>query len=108
MIAWGDGAAAFDNNLPQDLTVTDIDLEGELNHHPFFYYRNKATMIEKWIEELLDEASTKVFFNKNKYFTWTNAATGIDELDGSTMLQLVVQSINPTTRVGVSDLKREI
>ena len=39
---------------------------------------------------------------------WTNPVTGAQDFDGPTMLQLIVISINPTTRVGISTYKMEI
>ena len=50
----------------------------------------------------------KTFFNKKRELTWMDPLTLIEELDGPTMLQMIIQVINPTTRVGVSDFKMEI
>ena len=39
---------------------------------------------------------------------WTNPVTGAHEFDEPTMLQLIIHSTNPTTRVGVSNYKMDI
>ena len=85
--------------------INPADTEGDCVH---FYRRIQATMIAKRIEGLFDQAPINTFFNKKRDFTWTDTATGIEELDGPTMLQIIVQGINPTNRVGVSDYKMEI
>ena len=45
---------------------------------------------------------------KKHDFSWINAARGSINHDGPTMLQILIQGINPTTRVGVSDFKKAI
>ena len=65
-------------------------------------------MITKRIEGIFDEASIKTIFNKKREFTWNDPITGIEELDDPTMLQIIIQGVNPTTRVGVSDFRMEI
>ena len=105
---WGDRTAAFNDEVPDNLVITEIDPAGEPTDRVHFYRRTRATMIAKRVEGLFDEASMKTLFNKKREFTWTDPATGIEELDGPTMLQIIIQGINPTTRVGVSDYKMEI
>ena len=106
--AWGDRTVDFNDDVPDKLEINAIDPGGEENDHPHFYRRTRADMIAKRIKGTFDEASIKTIFNKKREFTWNDPITGIEELDGPTMLQIIIQGINPTTRVGVSDFKMEI
>ena len=64
-------------------------------------------MISKQIEGSLDKTSFKILLAQ-KIFIYTVPITGAQEFDGPTMLLLIVNSINPTTRVGASNYKKEI
>ena len=61
-------------------------------------------MIAKCIKNSLYSASFKTLFSKRKHFTWTNVSSTAS-YDGPTILHLLISSVNPSTRVGVSDLK---
>jgi len=65
-------------------------------------------MIRKRIEGSLDDASFKTLMLKKKDFCWTNPTTGSIDHDEPTMLQIIINGINPTTRVGVSDFKKAV
>ena len=107
-ITWGDPTADFDDDLPANLVCEAIDPAANAPHIPRFYRRVRVGMIAKRIEGSLDEASMKTLKIKKREFSWTNPTTGAIELDGPTMLQIIIQGINPTTRVGVSDFKKSI
>ena len=64
-------------------------------------------MIAKRIQNSLTATSWTTLFNKRRHYTWTDA-NGNVSYDGPTMLFLIVSSINPSTRVGVSDLKSNL
>ena len=64
-------------------------------------------MIAKRIEASLTSVSWKVLFGKRKHFTWVGT-NGVASYNGPTMLQLIISTINPSTRVGISDLKSSI
>ena len=61
-------------------------------------------MIAKQIENSISTVSWKRLFSKRKHFTWTQT-NGNASYDESTMLQMLVSSVNQSTRVGISDLK---
>ena len=107
-ITWGDPTADFDDDLPANLVCEAIDPAANAPHIPRFYRRVRVGMIAKRIEGSLDEASMKTLMIKKRDFSWTNPTTGAIELDGPTMLQIIIQGINPTTRIGVSDFKKSI
>ena len=100
--------SSFGDDLPQDMAITAIDPAVDATHLPSFYCQIKSAMISKQIEGSLDESSFKTIFAKKKELIWTDPITGAQEFDGPTMLQLTVNSINPTTCVGVSDCKIDI
>ena len=66
-----------------------------------------SRMIAKHVESSLTSASWKVLFGKRQHFNWMGT-NGVASYDGPTMLQLIISTINPSTRVGISDLKTSI
>jgi len=72
-----------------------------------FFRQVRSKMIAKRIESSLSSASWKVLFGKRKHFTWMGS-NGIASYDGPTMLQIIISTVNPSTRVGISDLKVSI
>ena len=72
-----------------------------------FFRQVRSKMIAKRIEASLTSVSWKVLFGKRKHFTWVGT-NGVASYDGPTMLQLIISTINPSTRVGISDLKSSI
>ena len=87
---WGDMAADFNDELPASLGMTDINRVDIEVDHGHFYYRIKSTMIAKCIKGSFEKASIKALFNQKRKFTWTDHITSIEELDGPTMLQIIV------------------
>ena len=81
-----------------------FDLATDLDDKLMFFGRVRSKMIDKRIESSLSSASWNVLFGKRKYFTWTSS-NGVASYDGPTMFQLIIFSVNPSTRVGISDLK---
>ena len=61
-------------------------------------------MIAKHIKNTISSASWKTLFLKRKHFIWTSVSSNAS-YDGPTMLQILISGVNPSTRVGVSDLK---
>ena len=72
-----------------------------------FFRRVWSKMIAKRIDSSLSSASWKVLFGKCKNFTWTGS-NGDASYDGPMMLQIIISTVNPSTRVGISDLKVSI
>ena len=60
-------------------------------------------MIAKRIIGHLKTADYEVLKNKAKQFTWKGH--GEEEIDSPTILWLLLQICNPSTRVGVAELK---
>ena len=71
------------------------------------YRRVRSKMIAKRIENSSTTSSWKTLLSKRKHFTWANS-DGTANYDGPTILQILISSINSSTRVGVSDLKTSI
>ena len=64
-------------------------------------------MIGSRIYKSLDEDSKKYLHTKSDMWIW-KSHEGEDYYDGVTMLQILVTKVNPSTRVGVSDLKEKL
>jgi len=63
-------------------------------------------MIAKRIFGHLKTADFEILKNQASKYTWTNDVK--EEMDGPTMLWLLLQSCNPSTRVGISELKTDL
>ena len=98
---------ALGNDLPDPMVQTVLDPANNGDHLRMFYRQSRSRMIAKRIQNSLTSASWKVLFSKRKHYSW-RAPNGTVSYDGPTMLYLIVSSVNPSTRVGVSDLKTNL
>ena len=103
---WHDYTATTTTPFPTDMVQSTIDPadSSKPNDKRAFFRRVRSKMIAKRIENSISTVSWKTLFSKRKHFTWTHT-NGNASYDGPTMLQILVSGINPSTRVGVSDLK---
>ena len=97
----------FNDPLPANFMVREIDPATYAAQRPHFYRRTRATMIAKRIEASLDKASKKSLFLDKAKFQWIDVNGTINN-DGPTMLWLIMSKINPSVRVGVSTLKSNL
>ena len=106
VVTWNDENATATTPFPTDMTQIAIDPADSAKPQDriTFYRRVRSKMIAKRIENSLTPASWKTLFSKRKHFTWTSTA-GNAGYDGPTMLHILIAGVNPSTRVGVSDLK---
>ena len=72
-----------------------------------FFWRVRSKMIAKRIEISLTSALCKVMLGKRKHFTWMGG-NDVVSYNGPTMLQLIVSTVNPSTCVGIYNLKTSI
>ena len=105
---WGNATSPFEDPVPTTLAINTIAPSTVPEDRPVFFARIKATMIAARILKSITEASKKSLMNKKKDFLWTDPVTGKESLDGPTMLSIILHDINPDTRVGVYDLKKDI
>ena len=105
-ITWMNHVLAVDDPLPDDQTVSVLDPANNLDHRAPFYRRVKSRMIAKRILGHLKAADYKILKNKEAKYKWTGNSKV--EYDGPTILWLLLQSSNPSTRVGVSELKTDL
>jgi len=106
-ITWQDHAyAGPPDQVPDDQNVSVLDPTNDQAHRVSFYRRVKSRMIAKRILGRLKAADYKILKNKETQYKWT----GNDkvEYDGPTILWILLQSCNPSTRVGVSELKSDL
>ncbi len=108
MRIWNDSTATRASTLPTDFTTTEIDPAATATDRPIFYERTRSTMIAKRILGSISTSSKKTLFTKKKDFAWMDDATGEYNYDGPTILHILMSSVNPNTRVGVTGLKEKI
>ena len=63
-------------------------------------------MIAKRAIGYLKSADYEVLKNCKSVFTWS--ANGKEEIDGPTILWILIHEVNPSTRVGLSEFKQQI
>ena len=88
--------------IVQDITPGTNDA-----HKAVFYSRVRSQMIAKRLIGSICAVTKKALFNKKIHFTWTDTI-GEAYYDGPTMLYILLASVNPLTRVGVSKLKEAL
>lgn len=107
---WADAATVYNSAVPKetaDFVVSDIDPGNDQNDQAIFYRRVRSKMI--WLRLLgsLSAASENALMAKKHLFRWQKPS-GDYEYDGPTALFLVLESVNPSTRVGVARLKKKL
>ena len=106
---WGDMTANYDTALPVSFVVQELNnIDANEDEKKTFYQRVKSEMIAKRVENSVTAASWKTLMLRKKDFTWTNNTTGEVHIDGGTLLYILLNTINPSTRVSVSGLKIKI
>ena len=103
---WGNKDATFADTPVNPQNIEDIDPTQDATHRPTFYRRVKSKMIVKWIKGYLKASDWDTLQNDSSGYTWWSA-TG-DEMDGPTIIWLLLQSCSPSTRVGVTKLKDQM
>lgn len=104
---WGNKNATLDTPFPGVLEVQNLDPANDENDRKLYFLQVRSRMIAKRIEGSITPASWNSLLQKSKDFAWMRSNGNI-EYDGPTMLKIIIATINPTTRVGVSDVTLEI
>ena len=89
------------------LSISVIDPDTKVHDHPHFCARVRLEMISKGIQAHISKASFQDLLLEKKHFEWAGVS-GDQKWDGFIMLLLVLKKINPTTQVGISNLKNAI
>ena len=110
--AWGyfsvNGIGNQAGDPPHPLEYDELDdLDGNAIQRSCFYDRVRSDMIAKAIEGHITKQSMKKLRLENRFYEW-KGADGTVRNDGPTMLYLLLKSVNPATRIGLSNLKEEI
>ena len=109
VVTWNDKSATTTSVFPVkmnqlDITLVDTSKPDDLTT---FYRLVRLKIIAKRIKNSLTTSSWQTLFSKRKHFTWAKSDdTAI--YDGPTILRILISSVNPSTRVDVSDLKTSI
>ena len=90
-----------------NMTLFDIDPDNVAADKVTFYARVRSNMIGERIWNSLNQSSQTSLQTHAKKFIW-KSTTGDQLYDGPTMLQILVQSISPSTMVGLSTLKDKL
>ena len=96
----------FETNLPGECVLENLDPTNVQEHRPAFFRRVRSRMIVKRIIGRLKTADLEILKEQATKYTWSNDDK--EEMDGSTMLWLLLQVCNPSTRVGLSELKTDL
>ena len=103
---WGNHAAVFNTAVPEGYDLEELDPAANAAHRPAFFRRVRSRMIARRIMGRLKTADFEILKNQASKYTWSNDEK--EEMDGPTMLWLLLQACNPSTRVGVSELKTDL
>lgn len=106
-LIWGNKNANFHSQFPEDMQVEDLDPEKDVLDEEIFYLRVRSGMIAKRIAGILTPDSYNSLLLQKKDFSWMEE-DGEYVFDGPTMLIHLLKKINPSTRVGISDLSLQI
>ena len=104
---WGNKDATFADNVPDTKTVETLSPETDATHRPHFYRRVKSKMIALRVKGYMTAADWENLRNDKDLFTWNKTGSG-HEMDGPTIIWKLLQTCNPSTRVGVENLKDNI
>ena len=106
---WNNPRAAHDDPLPGTFTISDLNnIATDTTEQEQYYKRNRSVMIADRIEGVISTDSYKDLMLQKEEFTWTSPNDGHPLHDGPTMLKLLVTTVNPTTRVGITSYKNKI
>ena len=105
-ITWQNSNLQITDPVPEEQDVSVLNPASNQAHVDPFYRRVKSRMIAKRILGRLKAADYKILKNKESKYKWKG--NGKVEYDGPTILWLLLQSSNPSTRVGVSELKTDL
>ena len=94
--------------LPNHLELSYLQkLAGDTEQVHDFYYRVISYMIAKLIEVSITNTSFKKIRIHQKEYEWSEARSLISNY-GPTMICLIFKKINPSKRIGVSNIKDDI
>ena len=93
--------------FPTPMRSRALDPANRAADRTLFYEQVRANMIGQRIMGSLTAKAKKTLMTRSKDFTWTTAE-GQETLDGPTILQIIVEGVKPSTRVGISNLKDKI
>jgi hypothetical protein len=100
---WGNATRDFADPIPNDRVLTPIDPANVPTDLQIFYRRVHSKMIAKRLLAYLKPPDLEHLETGVVDHTWINNLD--EETDGPTILRHLLSRANPSTRVGVADLK---
>ena len=85
----------------------DIDPTNKLNDVPIFFQHVWANMIGLRILGSLDKSPLTLLKLKENMYLW-KTSSGRTFYDGPTMLQILIETVKPSLRTGIADLKDKL
>ena len=105
-VTWGTNGNDFNTSLPADKNVTDIAPATVPTDWTIFYLRVKSGMIAERIKGYLKLSDWENLHNNTVDYAW-KGSYGIEN-DEPTMLYHLLRQCNPSTCVGVSNIKTQL
>jgi len=102
----GNHISVFETPVLNTYALENLDPVADPTHLPALFRRVRSRMIAKRIIGHLITEDFEILKNQSAKYTWFNDDK--EEMDGPTMLWLIIQVCNPSTRVGVSVLKTDL
>ena len=104
---WGDKTSNIHTPFPNVMNMEVLDPIHDIGDRMIFFRRVRSRMIAKRLQGIISSDSWASLLQYEHEFSW-ESQNGDQEFDGPTMLKLLITSVNPSTRVGVDDIKKEI
>ena len=92
---WGNYRADFDTPVPNTQDLQELDPAANQDQRDPFYRRVRSRMIAKRIVGYLKLSDWENLKNKSSKYTWSGQ--GDEEMDGPTILWILMQTCNPLT-----------
>ena len=105
-VTFGNHAALPDAVVPDHHNMEVLDPANNSAHVAPFYRRVRSEMIASRIMSYLKPSDFEILKNKESKYVWSGH--GLEAYDGPTILWILLSISNPSTRVGVSELKLDI
>ena len=103
---WGNYLDDFNTPFPNDQNLQVLNQADDQDQQELFFRQVCCRMIVKRIIGYLKLLDWEHLETKTIKYSWSGQ--GDEELDGITILWILMQICNPSTRIGVSELKEEL
>ena len=103
---WGDHTATFATLVPDSYDLQVLNPVNIQANRPAFFRRVRSRMIAKRVIGHLKTLDFEILKNNASKYTWSNDTK--DEMNGPTIIWILLQACNPSTRVCIFELKTDL